>query len=57
MGFNLVVDGQRLKYAMEYVDKLTAPVGRYGVLFSGPNGVGKHANITRTTVNMSSIPN
>ena len=40
-GIDFIFDKQRLKYAMEYVEAMSAGVDRrYGVLFSGPNGVG-----------------
>jgi hypothetical protein len=41
-GIDFIFDKQRLKYAMEYVEAMSAGVNRrkYGVLFTGPNGVG-----------------
>lgn len=39
-GLDIVFDRQRLKYAEEYVEALTSHEESYGVLFSGPNGVG-----------------
>lgn len=39
-GFDFIFDAQRLKHAMEYVNAISTRKDRYGVLFSGPNGVG-----------------
>ena len=41
---NFVFEYQRLKYAAEYVEALTSRK-RYGVLFSGPNGVGTYKQL------------
>jgi DNA replication protein DnaC len=50
-GVDLIFDAQRLKHAKDYVNAISSAEEGYGVLFSGPNGVGTAWLITLTCEN------